>query len=231
MTQTVQVRFEKECKLNKPYSYGAYNKVKGDKQAIRLTEGCVHNCAWCYEPTTIKLFGIPLIECNHVLIYDMNLLCKPIALQFIETLGKTKVNDKVVKYELVCGIDYRFLTQEIANALHKNRFVKIRYAWDSSFSDQKRVKKGLDILLKAGYKRKDIMVFMVCNYRITVTECDRKLDLLKVWNVKACDCYYDGQVMPHVIPMFWSMDEIKFFRAKVRKHNQIVNFGIDPEAR
>jgi hypothetical protein len=50
-----------------------------------------------------------------------------------------------------------------------------------------------------------------------------------VWNVQVCDCYYDGQVMPRVVPMFWTMEQIKRFRHKVRKHNQIVNFGIDPE--
>jgi len=87
----------------------------------------------------------------------------------------------------------------------------------------------MDSLLEAGYKRNDIMVFFICNYRISQRECLLKLDLCKVWNVKVCDCYFDGQVMPHVVPVFWTMSEIKEFRGKVRKHNQLVNFGIDPE--
>ena len=227
--QSVQMRFEKECKLNKPYSYGPYNVVRGNRQRIRVTEGCVNNCAWCYEPTEIKIFGIPKLERNIVELSDMNLLCKPQCLQIINDLGAIKVNGKVVTYELICGIDYRFLTQEIANALYKNRFRKIRLAWDGSYVAQKSIKKAIDTLLKAGYKRKEIMVFMVCNYRITPEECELKLDLCKVWNVQVCDCYYDGQVMPRVVPMFWSMEQIKHFRHKVRKHNQIVNFGVDPE--
>ena len=42
------------------YSYGAYNKIKGDQQWIRISEGCIHNCPWCYEPTDLKV--LELIE-------------------------------------------------------------------------------------------------------------------------------------------------------------------------
>jgi len=35
--------------------------------------------------------------------------------------------------------------------------------------------------------------------------------------------------MPHVSSFYWTEQEIKEFRHKVRKHNQLVNFGIDPE--
>ena len=67
---------------------------------------------------------------NEVLIYDMNLLCKPEALSIIKELGQKGVNKKVVYYELVCGIDFRFLTLEIARALKASRFRNIRLAWD-----------------------------------------------------------------------------------------------------
>jgi hypothetical protein len=227
--QTVQVRLQKDVSLRKPYSYGPYNVVRGDDQRIRITEGCVNNCPQCYEPTELKIFGIPEIVRNKVSISDMNLLCKPEALSLIVELGNRRVNGKVVEYELICGIDHRFLTQEIANALYANRFRRIRLAWDGPFKDQKRIKKAVELLLKAGYKNHDIRVFMVTNYRIPIAECLQKLDLLKIWRVQAVDCYFDGQVMPHVIPMFWTGSEIKEFRHKVRKHNMMVNFGIDPE--
>jgi len=161
----IQQRFKKDVNLKKPYSYGAYNKVRGDKQAIRITEGCVWNCPWCYEPTEIKVFGIPEIVRNDVLIYDMNLLCKPQALQIIEDLGKIRVNSKVVRYQLVCGIDYRFLTQEIADALYKNRFKRIRLAWDGSYKEQRKIKRAINMLLNGGYSPRDIMVFFLCNHK------------------------------------------------------------------
>jgi hypothetical protein len=226
---TVQVRLQKDVHLRKPYSYGPYNVVRGNEQRIRLTEGCPNNCPQCYEPTETKIFPIPEIVCNKVSISDMNLLCKPEALSIIEQLGEKMVNGKVVEYELICGIDHRFLTQELAKFLFLNRFRKIRLAWDGPYTDQKQIKKAVDLLLKAGYTNHDIRVFMVTNYKISFENCCLKLDLLKVWRVQAVDCYFDGQVMPHVIPMFWSGSEIKAFRHKVRKHNQLVNFGIDPE--
>lgn len=239
----IQQTFLKDCKLKKPYSYGPYSKIKGDKQAIRITEGCVWNCPNCHEPTELKVFGIPTIERNEVLIFDMNLLCKAQALQIVKDLGQIRVNSKPVRYEFVCGLDYRFMTQELANALfesrcfeyvgfdaklHKNRIVRI--AWDGPYRDQKKIKACVDMLVKAGCKRNEIMIFMQCNHsRASFEECCLKLDLCKVWNVKVCDCYFDGQIGAHIQPIYWSAFEIKGFRHKVRKHNQIVNFGIDPE--
>jgi len=175
------------------------------------------------------VFEIPEIVRNDVKIMDMNLLCKKESLDIIKKLGKIKVNNKIVKYELICGIDYRFLTIEIANALKKSRFKKIRIAWDWGMQQQYDIKKSIKILEKAGYKSTDLMIFMICNWSIPFKINLRKLDLCKVWNVKACDCYYDNQVYPNVIPIYWTEKQCKTFRSKVRKHNQLVLFGIDPE--
>lgn len=112
------------------YSYGPYNKFNDIEQWIRITEGCPHNCPYCYEPQIIKTFVIPKIIRTKVKIMDMNLLCKKEALQIIRTLGEKKVDGKVVYYELICGLDYRFLTPQIADALKKYRFKRIRIAWD-----------------------------------------------------------------------------------------------------
>lgn len=225
---TLQTRFQKDVKLRKPYSYGSYNVVRGKEQRIRITEGCVHNCPWCYEPTETKIFGIPEIVRNKVSISDMNLLCKPEALSIIEDLGSRRVKGKVVYYELICGIDRRFLTQKVADALFKNRFKRIRLSWDNSYSDQISIKKAINLLVKAGYKRNSLMIFILANHRVSFLECMKKLDLAKVWNVKVADCYFDGVIMPHVAPMFWSMKDIKSFRRNVRRHNHLVLFGIDP---
>lgn len=212
------------------YSLGPYNIIKGDRQRIRITEGCPHNHPYCYEPTEIKIFGIPEIERNEVEISDMNLLCKPEALDIIKELGVKRVNGRVVYYELMCGIDFRFLTQEIADALKKNRFLKIRIAWDLSVKEQYKIKDTIWRLRKAGYKGpSDIMVFMICNWLTPYKDNLKKLDLCKVWGVQVSDCYFDNQVMPKVSPVHWTWEQIKDFRGRVRFHNQIVTFGIDPE--
>ena len=217
--------------LKVKYSYGSYNKVKGSEQWIRITEGCPHNCPWCYEPKEIKLFDIPEIIRNEVTIIDMNLLAKKEALSIIRELGSKKVNGKVVYYHLNAGIDYRFLTQEIADAFKESRFRDCRLAWDWGMNHQYKLKDAISMLLKAGYKPKGITIYMVCNYKFSYDECCRKLDLLKVWNVKCVDCWYDNQTSPNIIPLYWSDKQIKDFRSKCRKHNQLVLFKIDPECK
>ena len=213
------------------YSYGAYNKFDDQEQWIRITEGCPHNCPYCYEPKEFKVFQIPEIIRNKVKIIDMNLLCKPESLKILKELSEKKVNNKVVYYDLTCGIDYRFLTQDLADALKKCRVKKIRIAWDWLFKDQYKIKDAIKLLLKAGYKPINIQIFIICNWKIPYSECVQKLDLLKVWNVQVADCYFDNQLSPNIKPLNWNKDEIKYFRKRCRKHNQLILFRIDPEVK
>jgi len=213
------------------YSLGSYNKFDDNEQWIRITEGCPHNCPYCYEPQEFKIFEIPEIVRNNVKIIDMNLLCKSEAIDIIKELGSRKVNGKVIYYELVCGIDFRFLTKEIVIALKENRFKKIRMAWDWFMKDQYKLKDAVNILKKVGYKKNEIMIFMICNWKVPYDECCRKLDLCKIWNVQVSDCYFDNQTFPNVIPLHWTDEQNKSFRKKCRTHNQMINFGIDPDTK
>jgi len=219
--------------LNKPYSKGLYNKFDDNEQWIRITEGCPNKCSFCNESIENGVlpvyYQIPNIVRNKVKIMDMNLLYKPKCVEIIKELGNKRINNKVVYYELICGIDYRFMTKDKAQLLKDNRFINIRLAWDHSFSEQKRIKKCIDDLISVGYNPKDIMVFMICNYSITYENNLRKLDLCKIWNVQVADCWFDNQTMPNVKPIYWSIEQIKDFRKKTRKHNQMINFRIDPE--
>ena len=221
-----------EADTTKPYSKGEYNKFNEIEQWIRLSEGCPNGCPYCregIENPEIKVFEIPEIVRNKVKILDMNLLCHQEALEIIQELGRRKVNGKVVYYELLCGVDYRFLTQELAVALKQSRFSNIRIAWDFSFSLQKKIKEAIKLLLNAGYSPKDVMIFIICNWKTTYEENLKKMDLCKVWNVQMADCYFDNQLSPNIKPIHWTEEQIKSFRSKIRKHNQLVNFGIDPE--
>ena len=85
------------------------------------------------------------------------------------------------------------------------------------------------MLVKAGYKPKEISIFMVCNWKISCLDNLVKLDLCKIWNVKVNDCWFDNQLSPNIKPIHWLSFEIKEFRRKCRKHNQMILFGIDPE--
>lgn len=218
--------------MNKTYSKGEQNIITDDYQVIRLSEGCPHKCPWCREWKEIgdnwQTFPIHEIVRHDVRITDMNLLAKPEAMELIQKFKDIRVDGKVVYPWLVCGIDYRFLTPEIAHALKDSRFVNMHIAWDWRYTDQKKIKKAVDCLKKVGYK--DLSIFMICNHpAVSYRENCKKLDLCKYWNVKVNDCWFDNQLPPDIIPIGWLHDDIKKFRASVRKHNQIVNFGIDPE--
>jgi len=204
------------------------NYLSGNIQRIETSRGCRWNCPFCYEPREKTFFPIPMLVSNYVQILDMNFLDQPDIERRIIELGKIQVNGKVIYYECVCGFDYRLLTQEIAKLLKTNRFVKPRLAWDWGYEEQRKIQKVLKYLIKAGYRNKEIMIFMIINWKIPYEECLKKLDLLKVWNIKVCDCCFDGGYK-YAIPLYWTSQQIKDFRAKCRKHNQLINFGIDPE--
>ncbi len=211
------------------YSTGPYNKRNETEQWIRISQGCPNKCAFCYEPVEEIVFPVPTIERNLVKIMDMNLLSKPTVMDILTKLAESRVNNRVIYYELVCGVDYRFLTPIIAKMLKVSRFKRMRLAWDFGYKEQFKIKKVIDMLLTAGYRNKDLMIFMICNWQISYEECIEKMYLCAIWRVKIADCYFDGQVSPKIEPIGWTQQQIKDFRRKVRKHNQLVNFGIDPE--
>jgi len=214
----------------RPYSTGPYNKMNDKEQWIRISQGCPNQCPFCYEPPERKRFPIPTIERNIIKIMDMNLLAQQSdVVEILRWFGEQRGNKKVVHYELVCGIDHRFLTPLLAEALKKSRFQKIRLAWDFGYANQFKIRKALKMLMVAGYRPREMTVFMICNWRITYEECLKKLYLCAIWSVKVADCYFDGQVSPNIEPIGWTAEQIKDFRKRVRKHNQLVNFGIDPE--
>jgi hypothetical protein len=212
----------------KTYTRGSYSKSNETEQWIRISDGCPNGCGYCYAPRDIEFYGIPEIERNLVKIMDMNILALPNEIEIIKDLGDRRVNGKVVYYELVCGIDYRRLTPEIAAALKASRFQNIRLAWDGRLAVQLKIRSAIDMLLKAGYSSWHIMIFMVCNYEISFEENMAKLDVIKIWRCTVSDCYYDNQLPPNIKPIYWTKSQIKEFRKKCRHHNQIVRFRFDP---
>lgn len=211
------------------YSTGPYNKMNDTEQWMRISQGCPNKCPFCYEPSEQKLFEIPTIERNLVKIMDMNLLSQEGASGIIHRLGQKKVNNKVVHYELICGIDHRFLTTFLAEGLKESRFQNIRLAWDFKYSDQLKIRNALKLLMAVGYRSKTITIFMICNWKISYEECLKKLYLCAIWSVKVADCYFDGQISPNIKPIGWTTSQIKDFRRRVRLHNQLITFEIDVE--
>jgi len=208
--------------LTKPYSKGAYNVVGEEEQHIRITEGCPNKCVYCaesWENGTIPIYyEIPEIVRNKVLILDMNLIYKSNCVDVLNDLGRRKVNGKVIYYGLQCGIDWRYMTQEKASALKRNRFVNIRWAWDYAYTDAYKIWDCFSYLRNAGYNPKQLQVFMICNWLVPKYEVMQKLKTLAKWNVQVSDCWFDNQLPPNITPIHWTKEEIESFRHECRDH-------------
>jgi hypothetical protein len=156
----------------------------------------------------------------------MNLTAHPDCLEILSSLPE-RYQCYNIGYELVCGVDWRYINDDILFLMKKKRFSFIRWAWDGPFSLQYEMHSTFRLISK--YFKRNLSCFILCNHEISYDECLAKLDLLKIWNVKVCDCYYDGQTSPNFKEIYWTINEMKNFRKKCRKHNQMVLFGIDPE--
>jgi len=212
------------CKLTHGYSRGAYNKIKEDgTQWIRISEGCPNNCSYCGETKVNGIkpvyYPIPEIKSNYVKILDMNLIYKPKALEIIKELGSKKFNNKMITYELVCGIDYRYLTEELAVALKENGFKIIRFAWDSGYKNVWKMYDTIALLEKVGFKREQMQVFMIANYIISFREYLRKMQSLLYWHIQISDCWFDNQKKGNVKPIFWTKKEIELVSSMCSEHN------------
>ena len=190
---------------------------------IQFTKGCPNGCQFCYEGKEMKYYNPKIPFNENVQILDMNFLANP---NHISLLKKLQFNKK--KKEFVCGVDFRLLTDEICDLMKKSHFHKVRWAWDYSFNSQKKHNKVWKMFKKAGFKSEELSVFILVNWKIPYIDCCKKLDLLKVWNIKVNDCCYDGGYKL-AKPKYWTPEHIKKFRAMCRKHNQLVRFKIDPE--
>ncbi len=223
MQQRLKQDLQTECKLTLGYSVGPYNKIKKSCQWIRLSEGCPNNCVYCGETkvngTKPKYYSIPKIRNNYVKILDMNLLYKPKALEIIKKLGSLKYNNKIIRYELQCGLDYRYFNLKFAKALKDNHFIKIKFAWDYSYDQAYKIYDTINILESVGYKRKEIQVFMIANHLISAREYIRKLQSLAFWHVQVSDCWFDNQKKGQVKPIHWKKSEIDLISSMCSEHN------------
>lgn len=228
--------------------------TKEDYQKIELNRGCKRKCFFCYADPNYKQFSIPKMERNLVQIIGEGFLYDNRHPYLLNDLGNLKCENKVVRYALSQGIDFRILLENPswAEILKENRFGYLtrsrdktraywqnglRIAWDWGKEHEKDIKKTIDLLEKVGYERKKISVFILslCVFKFDL--CLYKLSKLRKWNVKVDDCTYNTtkkQLRKEIrmgvwFNKYWTMEEYEIFRHKCRKHNQFINFGYDPE--
>lgn len=211
------------------YTSGVYNKMDEKEQWIRITDGCPNQCEYCLCPANFEYYGVPKIERNYVKIMDMNFFSNPNWTQAAKELPNI-LNGKKIYYEFICGVDYRFMDSSKVQFLRNFNFKHIRFAWDYSLNLQFKIKDCLNLFIKAGYKAKEIQIFMICDWKISFEECLMKLMLLKIWNVQVSDCWYNNAKPGEYQCNYWTLEQCKTFRALCALHNQSIIFnGIYPD--
>jgi hypothetical protein len=180
-----------------------------------------------------------MVRKNHVVFYDNNFLRNPRIKEILRELCEKRVNGKPVKYESQSGFDGRIMDQEVARLLKAARFINPRLAWDNSIKDEMKIEKQIQRLLKAGYKAKDISVFILFNWHHGFEEVEKKRLKCWEWGVQISDCRFRplNQMYDHFnsrkrqtskdyyISPNWTDEEVKQFRSNVRKHNICIRHG------
>jgi hypothetical protein len=126
------------------------------------------------------------------------------------------------------------LTDERAQLLKEAHFVNPRVAWDGSYETWPIVRRSLEMLERAGYKRKGVYVFMIYNHTLSFPEMRRKLDACRRWRVRVIDCRYrpldytEDNYVPgpkgqgpneYYIHEGWTDARVRRFRRAVRRQN------------
>jgi hypothetical protein len=231
----------------------AYDLVETDLQIIHTSRGCVRTCGFCgvwkIEPEFNYKRSIKgEILKNHVLFYDNNILANPNIENILDELASIRIGGRFVVSESQCGIDGRLLTSDLATLLKRAHFKDPRIAWDHHFMQYEYIKQQIDILVDAGYQRKDIYVFMLYNHLLSYEEVDKKRLKCQEWGVQIADCRfrplnqtfdnYDPQAwkvgqtdQDYYIHPNWTDTQIRKFRKQVREQNIVIRHGFTEYSR
>lgn len=231
----------------------AYDLVDVDYQIVHASRGCFRKCNFCgtwkIEPqVTYKASLQKEIRCNKVVFYDNNLIANPFIENILDEISELRINQKSVYCESQSGLDGRILENKphLAVFLKKARFQNPRIAWDGEVSSKDKIKKQIDILSEAGYKSKEIYVFMLYNHtNFSYAEMREKLEQCRRWRTQVIDCRFRpldrtfDNYNPHIkkqspddyyIAPGWTDSKVRRFRKAVRRQNIAIRLEL-PNAR
>lgn len=227
----------------------AYDLIKDanpkpiDYQIIHASRGCKRKCAFCgvwkIEPRFKPKRSIKgEINSRKIVFYDNNFLYNPYVENILEELTLLKRAKKVDWCECQSGFDGRMLLEKphLAKMIKEAGFKEPRIAWDWNYDQSESVRAQLHLLLNAGYRSKDIYVFMLYNWDISFQEMERKRTKCWEWEVQIADCRYrpldqtydgyDPSVSSQTPTAYyiheeggWTDASVRRFRRNVRRQN------------
>ncbi len=228
----------------------AYDLVDVNYQILHTSRGCIRKCGFCgtyiIEPEwkCKKSIKNEIIK-KRLIFYDNNLLANPYIENILDELIELRKEHKTNYLESQSGFDGRVLMKkpEIAKKLKDAGFKSPKIAWDHEVKQARFIKKQIDILIDAGFKAKDISIFMIYNYELDYEEMEEKRVYCAKWGVQITDCRYrplnqtfdeyspskrKGQTnKDYWINPNWTDQQVRKFRRNVRRHNICIRHEVD----
>lgn len=220
---------------------GDANPHPVDFQIVHASRGCPRKCPFCgtwqIEPEfTPKRSIRGEIQLPGVVFYDNNFLMNPYVESILDELIGLRGEGKVKWVESQSGLDGRVLLEKphLARMIKQAGFRYPRIAWDWGYDQNSYIERQIQVLVEAGYKSRDIFVFILYNYQIPFEEMERKRIKCWEWQVQIADCRFrplnrlvdeynpqaTGQTSEdYFISEGWSDALVKQFRRNVRRQN------------
>jgi len=136
------------------------------------TRGCIRNCKFCIVPekegeirehAEVEEFLNP--KSNIVVLLDNNFLALPSHVKKLQKYIK-----KGWRMDFNQGLDARIVNKENAKLLAKIKHKEtIRFAWDN-IKDESKIIKGLELIIGAGIRPRNITVYVLIGYDTTFEE-------------------------------------------------------------
>ncbi len=137
-----------------------------DRSIVFTSRGCIRKCQFCVVP---KVEGgmrdekpsiLDLMHPSHkkVTIWDNNFLASPYAKSMLRELI-----DQGIEADFNQGLDARLMDEETAGLLSDVKSKSIHMAYDWPWEGP-YIKKAIDLLGSAGYKKKNLIFYMLYNF-------------------------------------------------------------------
>jgi len=233
----------------------AYELVKDenphlvDYQIIHASRGCMRKCPFCgvwrIEPEFEPKKSIrEEIKSRKIVFYDNNLLYNPYIENILQELITLKEAKEIDWCESQSGFDGRVLLESphLAKGIKEAGFRYPRIAWDWGYNQAESIENQIKLLINAGYRSKEIYIFMLYNWDISFEEMERKRIKCWEWKVQIADCRYRplNQTCDNYNPQVagqtsdeyhihekggWDDALVKQFRKNVRRQNICARHG------
>lgn len=180
--------YHKDRDPNLPYEiehiypdYSLYPNLTKDTAFGFLTRGCCNNCDFCIVSKKEGMCSKKVADLSefwrgqkNIDLLDANLLACKDRMELLKQLS-----DSNAKVDFTQGLDARFITEEVAQALIKIKIKMIHFAFDF-MKNEKQIVRGLKIFKEvSGMSDNKLVVYILTNFNTTIEQDLYRVNLVR----------------------------------------------------